>query len=242
MAKLIDIYLEDLQEKRQYELGTKIGEICNDVNPQTKGVVLGALVNNKVKELTYEIYKPKNIRFIDVTHPAGMRMYVRSLTFVLYKAVNELFPGGKFRIEHSISNGLYCRLTDKNIFLAGNDIVRIKNRMKEIVAANLPIKRYEVETQKAIELFEGQGLNEKTSLLLTRGYLYTSVFQLDNQIDYYYGFLAPSTGVLNVFDLIPYYRGMLLLMPRRDNPCEVEQMIPQEKMLKEEHSLKDIGF
>lgn len=232
MGKLIDIYLEDIQEKRKYELGTTISEIFQDVKPKLRGVVLGALVNNKLKELAYEIYKPKSIRFIDVTHPAGMRMYVRSLTFVLYKAVNELFPGAKFRIEHSISNGLYCRLTDKNILLSSKDVVLIKKRMREIVEANMPFIRYEVETEKAVEMFESQGLNEKTSLLRTRGYLYTSVFQLDSQIDYFYGFVAPATGILKVFDLIPYYRGMLLLMPRRDNPLATEKMISQEKMLK----------
>ncbi|MFA8432952.1 MAG: nucleoside kinase [Marinifilaceae bacterium] len=232
MGRLIDIYLEDIQKKCPYELGTSLYKLAEDVQPKLKGPVLGAMVNNKIKELNYEIYKPKNVKFIDATHPAGMRMYLRSMTFILYKAVNELFPGIRFRIEHSISNGLYCRLMSKNVFLSGEDIQSIKNRMQEIVDADLPFVREELETEKAIEMFESRGLMEKTALLRTRGNLYTSVYHLEDHIDYFYGFLAPSTGCLKVFDLIPYYQGMLLLMPHRDDPGTVQQMIPQEGMLK----------
>lgn len=232
MGKLIDIYFEDLDQKRSYAVGTDLQTILKDVNPNLKGDVLGAMVNNKLKELTYEIYKPKNVRFIDLTHPAGRRMYIRSLCFVLYKAVNDLYPGAGFRLEHSISNGLYCRLTDKNIVLSEENIANIKNRMQEIIAADLPFVREEIETEKAIEIFESQGLKEKTDVFKTRGNLYTSVYRLGDNADYFYGFLVPSTGVLRVFDLVDFYRGMLLMSPKREEPLVAESQIKQEKMLK----------
>ncbi|WP_321309686.1 nucleoside kinase [Marinifilum fragile] len=232
MGKLIDIYFEDLDEKRSYAVGTDLQTILSDVDIKLNGPVLGAMVNNKVKELTYEIYKPKNIRFVDLTHPAGRRMYIRSLCFVLYKAVRDLYPGEGFRLEHSVSNGLYCRLTDKNIVLTPVDIDNIKSRMKEIIAADMPFIREEIETEKAIEIFENQGLKEKTGLLRTRGNLYTSVYHLSDCADYFYGYLVPSTGVLKVFDLQHFYRGMLLMSPKRDEPSVVEERIDQEKMLK----------
>lgn len=232
MGKLIDIYFEDLDEKRSYAVGTNLQTILSDVDIKLNGPVLGAMVNNKVKELTYEIYKPKNIRFVDLTHPAGRRMYIRSLCFVLYKAVRDLYPGTGFRLEHSVSNGLYCRLTDKNIILTPVDIDNIKSRMKEIIAADMPFIREEIETEKAIEIFENQGLKEKTGLFRTRGNLYTSVYHLSDCADYFYGYLVPSTGVLKVFDLQHFYRGMLLMSPKRDEPSVVEERIDQEKMLK----------
>jgi len=232
MGKLIDIYFEDLDQKRSYAVGTDLQTILKDVNPKLKGDVLGAMVNNKLKELTYEIYKPKNVRFIDLIHPAGRRMYIRSLCFVLYKAVNDLYPGAGFRLEHSISNGLYCRLTDKNIVLSEENIANIKNRMQEIIAADLPFVREEIETEKAIEIFESQGLKEKTDVFKTRGNLYTSVYRLGENADYFYGFLVPSTGVLRVFDLVHFYRGMLLMSPKREEPSVVESQVKQEKMLK----------
>jgi len=232
MGKLIDIYFEDLDQKRSYAVGTDLQTILKDVNPKLKGDVLGAMVNNKLKELTYEIYKPKNVRFIDLIHPAGRRMYIRSLCFVLYKAVNDLYPGAGFRLEHSISNGLYSRLTDKNIVLSEEDIANIKNRMQEIIAADMPFVREEIETEKAIEIFESQGLKEKTDVFKTRGNLYTSVYRLGENADYFYGFLVPSTGVLRVFDLVHFYRGMLLMSPKREEPSVVESQVKQEKMLK----------
>ncbi len=232
MGKLIDIYFEDIKEKRSYPVGTDLQTILKDLVLEKKGEILGAMVNNKMKELTYEIYKPKNVTFVDGTHPDGRRMYVRSLCFLLYKAVHDLYPGAGFRVEHSISNGLYCRLTDKNIILTPPDIDAIKNRMHEIVEQDLPFVREEMETEKAIELFESQGLKEKTSLFKTRGNLYTSVYHLGDSVDYFYGFLIPSTGSLKVFDLLPFSRGMLLVTPGRRDASVLEEVIPQEKMLK----------
>ena len=231
MGKLISIYIEDLDEKRFYPLGTSLQTILDDVSSQLNMTVLGAIVNNKLKELTYEIYKPKNVKFIDYTDPAGKRMYMRSLTFILYKAIQDVLPNVGFRVEHSISNGLYCRIKDKNTILTQESIAKIKLRMLEIVKADIPFERQEMETEKAIELFESQGLHEKTNLLLTRGNIYTSVYKLDTTVDYFYGFLLPRTGLLEVFDLQHYYNGMLLLPPDKKNPSEAKQILQQEKML-----------
>jgi len=232
MGKLIDIYFDNIKEKRSYPVGTDLLTILADVKPQLNGEVLGAMVNNKLKELTYEIYKPKNVTFVDGTHPDGRRMYVRSLCFMLYKAVHDLYPGSSFRVEHSISNGLYCRITNKNIMLAPENVENVKKRMLEIVEADIAFVREEMETEKAIELFESQALKEKTSLFRTRGNLYTSVYHLGDSIDYFYGFLVPSTSMLKVFDLLPFAQGMLLMTPGRRDTSATETFVPQEKMLK----------
>ena len=232
MGQLVSIYIEDLDEKRSYPVGTSLQIILNDISPLLNTKVLGAMVNNKLKELTYEIYKPKKIKFIDYKHPAGKRMYMRSLTFILYKAVQEVYPNVGFRVEHSISNGLYCRIKDKNTILTQEGVDKIKQKMLELVKANIPFERNEIETETAIELFESQGLNEKTKLLRTRGNLYTSVYKLDNTVDYFYGFLLPCTGLVDLFDLKHYYNGMLLLAPDKKDPSVVEPILEQEKMLK----------
>ncbi|WP_372640388.1 nucleoside kinase [Ancylomarina sp.] len=231
MGKLICIYIEDLNEKRSYPIGTSLQTILDEISPLLNMKVLGAMVNNNSKELTYEIYKPKNIKFIDYTHPAGRRMYMRSLTFILYKATQEVYPGAGLRVEHSISNGVYCRIKDKNILLTQEGVEKIKQKMIDLVKADFPFERNEIETEKAIELFESQGLTEKTKLLRTRGNLYTSVYKLDTTVDYFYGFLLPSTGLVDVFDLQHYHSGMLLLAPNKKNPSEVETLLEQEKML-----------
>jgi uridine kinase len=151
---------------------------------------------------------------------------------MLYKAVHDLYPKASFRVEHSISNGLYCRITDKSIILTPVDVENIKQRMLEMIEADLPFIREEIETEKAIELFEAQGLKEKTSLFRTRGSLFTSVYHLGDSVDYFYGFLVPSTGKLKVFDLLSFAQGMLLMTPGRRDTSVTETFIPQEKMLK----------
>jgi uridine kinase len=231
MGKLISIYIEDLNKKRSYPVGTSLQTILNEIAPLLNVKVLGAIVNNKLKELTYEIYKPKNIKFIDYTHPAGKRMYMRSLTFILYKAVQEVYPNAGLRVEHSISNGVYCRIKDKNILLTQEGVNKIKQKMIDLIKADIPFERNEIETEKAIEMFESQGLTEKTKLLRTRGNLYTSVYKLDTTVDYFYGFLLPCTGLVDIFDLQHYYNGMLLLAPNKKDPSVVESILQQKKML-----------
>ena len=196
------------------------------------GPVLGAMVNNTLKELCYEIYKPKTIRFIDYTHKDGRRMYTRSLSMVLYKAVKDLFPKCELKIEHSVSRGYYCELVNLDLDIENHfhAIQNIKQRMQEIIKADLPIKREEVETQKALKIFDELGLHDKSTLLRSRVQMYTSVYTLDNVSDYFYGHLVQSTGTLGNFDLVKYYDGMLLIIPKADKPDELEEIVLQNKL------------
>ena len=228
----IEIICENTGCRNYYPIGTSLGEIAEDINVNLAQPVVGALVNNKLKELTYQIYKPKKVRFIDITHDDGMRMYTRSLIFVMFKAVSELYPKSELSVRHPISNGLYCTLEKDNIFLTELDVIKIKERMKSIINANIPIRRKEMLTEEAIELFEKHNLQAKTSLLKTRGNVFTSVYYLEDMVDYYYGHLIPSTGYLEVFDLEPFYNGMLLQLPDQENPGQLKPYVQQKKLLK----------
>jgi uridine kinase len=190
--------------------------------------ILGAYVNNKLRELNYEVYHPKTIEFIVITRPDGMRMYIRSLSLVLYKAVSELYPNARLRIEHSVSKGTYCSVEGEDLTI--EDVMAIQNRMKEIIDSDTPFIRHEEETEEVIKRFEQQNQKDKTALIRHRGQLYTSYHQLEKYIGLYYGYLVPSTGYLKVFDLIKYYNGMLLQIPKRKQPDELEDIVVQNKM------------
>lgn len=228
----IEIICENTGCRNQYPIGTTLGEIAEDVDVHLKNPIVGALVNNKLKELTYQVYKPKKVRFIDVTHDDGMRMYNRSLIFVLFKAVCELYPKSELSVRHPISNGIYCTLEKDNIFLTELDIEKIRQRMEAIIEADMPFEREEMLTEEAIDIFEKHNLQAKTSLLKTRGNVFTSVYYLDGTVDYFYGHLVPSTGFLKVFDLQPFYNGMLLRLPDQENPGQLRPYIQQKKLLK----------
>lgn len=229
MKKQVELIIENNQIQKKYPIGTSLAEVVKEIDHGLKNPPLGALVNNKIKELSYVVYKPKTIRFIDITHPDGMRMYIRSLSFVLIKAVHDINPGYKLKIEHSVSKGFFCEI--ENLPDIPIDLVfEIGNRMREIIKSDIPFERVEMPTVKALELFKKEGFDDKVQILKTRPQLYTSVYYLNDNIDYFYGFLVPSTGVLKVFDLNKYYHGMLLMFPKHNNPAEVEEIILQDKM------------
>ncbi len=228
----IEIFCENTDRYYHFPLGTTLKEIEEEIKPELSADALAALVNHELKDLSYQIIKPKKVEFIDVTSLDGISVYIRSLCFVLYKAILRLYPGTKFRMEHFISNGLYCKLEDKSIIITEEDIEIIKQYMQEIIEENLPFTRDTMETDIAIKLFEEKGLSEKRQLLETRKQLYTSVYRLNADIDYFYGVLAYSTGALNNFDLLHFHQGVLLMYPDKDNPGELLPFIPQEKMFK----------
>ncbi|MEA3445816.1 MAG: nucleoside kinase [Bacteroidota bacterium] len=232
MTKLVQIHFEGTNIKKEYPVGTTLSDIIKDLDYDSKKPILGALVNNELRELSYSIYKPKTIKFINYIHPDGRRMYVRSLSMVLYKACHDLFPNLQFKIYHAISKGLYCELQGSKMSVESHFqvVVDILDRMKEIIDNDLPFEREEIETQEATKIFEEFGLIDKIKLMQTRQQMYTSVYKLDNVVDYYYGHLVPSTGYLKDFDLVKYYDGMLLMYPQKENPDKLEDLIDQDKL------------
>ena len=195
-----------------------------------QGDAVCVLVNNKVEDLHYPVFSPKHIEFIDITNNAGYRVMTRSLCMVLYKALNDLYPGKRLCIQHSISNGHYCQIKHEEDFLSAEVIAQLKQRMTEIIEADLPFKRRERLTTDVIEMFRKQGLKDKVRLLEGFNQLYTVYYKLDDICDSFFGPLVPSTGMLKVFDLVPYERGMLLLGPDRKQLDQVIRWEPQPKL------------
>ncbi len=227
---MIQIICKNSKTKKEYPLGTTLKQIADNENIKLNYPILGAFVNNKLKELTYNIYKPKTVEFIDITHPDGIRVYTRSLMFVLQKAVNDVIPGRRLKIEHAISKGYYCEVEGMNGSLTIDLIFAIGDRMRKIIKDDIPFIRKEMLSTEAIALFNKVGMKEKVRLFESRPQLYTSVYSLDKTIDYFYGYLMISTGNLKVFDLVKYYDGMLLIAPKPSNPSECEDIIIQDKL------------
>jgi len=210
--------------------GTSLNEVIIKFGVKTNFPILGALVNNELQELTFEIFHPVAVQFIDISHPDGKRMYMRGLSFVLYKAVHEHFPNSQLRINHSISKGVYCKINASDAELTLQDVADIKQRMVDIVNDDLPFIRVEEETEEIIRKFETHGLTDKIGLLKHRGRNFSSYYKLDGHIDAFYGYMIPSTGYLQVFDLNKYFNGMLLQIPQKDHPAQVENLVVQNKL------------
>lgn len=231
MEKKVTIYCKNTGSYHQYPFGTSLIEIYHDLGIKLKYQVVAARVNYKVEDLNFLLYKPKDVEFIDSSTPSGMRVYVRSLTMVLGKAISELYPNAALRIEHPISKGYYCTLDTFNEPLTPEIINNIKEKVKDIIARNEVIVCEEKQTKVVKELFAKQmNQKDKISLFETFGTPYCRYFRMGEYYDYFNGVLMPSTGYLNLFDLVPYYDGMLLRVPNRDNPVDLEEMMYLPKM------------
>lgn len=228
--KTITISCENTGCNYNVEAGMTLKEIKKIIYPENHNHILGALINHQLKDLQYIVMNPLKVNFIDITTLDGYSVYSRSLIFVLYKAVSNIFPRKSLRTEYVISNGIYCRLGNKDLSLEPEIVDSLRNEMQKIIDANIPIIREDVPTEKAVQIFRKQGFKDKADLMETRGKLYTSLYYLDGLSDYFYGTLAPSTGCLKTFDLIPYKNGMLLRLPDRHNPQELLPVIPQDKL------------
>ena len=228
----LKIYCKNTEEYIPISGGDTLLDVYNSLRQRIQVDALCALVNNKVEDLRYPVYGPKHVQFIGQEHALARRAYVHSLCMVLYKAINDLFPGKRLRIEHSISGGFYCRLKHETQPLKASQVAAIKQRMREIVDEGLEFQRRERLTADVIEMFRQQGLNDKVRLLETVGDLYTVYYKLGDIIDSFYEPLVNNTSKLQVFDLVPYQAGMLLLPPDRQCLDQPAKVIPMPKMFK----------
>ncbi len=230
MEQMLQICCKNNNNYKQFPIGSSLLEIYEGFNLNFPNQVVSAKVNNKATGLDFRVYTNVDVEFLDVCDPSGMRTYVRSLCFILYKAVSELYPTGKLYVEHPVSKGYFCNLRiDRPIDL--EVVTAIKQRMQEIVAENIPFQRVECHTSEAVRIFRERGMMDKVKLLETSGSLYTYYYKLGDTIDYYYGNLLPGTGFIGLFDLVKYYDGLLLRIPNKKNPTHLEEVVKQEKML-----------
>ncbi|MDR0738419.1 MAG: nucleoside kinase [Prevotellaceae bacterium] len=191
--------------------------------------ILAALVDHQLKALSYAVYNPHTIRFVDISHPDGMRTYQRSLSFLLQKAVHDVAPHRTLLIKYSVLNGLYCAFNDNEVI--DDALLReIEKRMRELVAADMPFTRKKCPTEEATNVFMRNNQPEKALLHKTLGHFYTSLYGLDGYYDHFYGPLAPSTSYVKVFALSMYKDGFVVRPPHPGRPDNVVPIKVQPKL------------
>lgn len=230
MEHMLQICCKNNNISKEFPIGSSLLEIYNGFNLAMPYGVVSAKVNNVVEGLNFRVYNNKDVEFLDVTSASAMRTYVRSLCFVMCKAVEDLYPNGDFIMEHPVSKGYYICLTiGREIGL--DDVIRLKQRMQEIIDQDIPFHRFEAHTSDVAELFKMKGREDKVRLVNSTGKLYSHYYTLGECVDYYYGCLLPSTGFIKKWDLVKYYDGVLLRVPKQSNPNELEDIVKQDKML-----------
>ena len=229
MSETITIYCKNNNTYKDVPIGSSLLDIYTTVGAPLRYRPMNAQVNNKTESLNFRCWQPKDIEFIDYTQLSGLRTYVRSLCHIFSKAVYDIWPTATLNLEHPVSKGYYCVIHNgKNIDL--ETIEKIKKRMWELIDADLPFLHKSVRTVDAAVLFRERGMNDKARLIETAGLPYTSYYELEGYINFFYGCLTPSTGYIQLFDLEPYMDGVLLRIPKQTDPMELQPVIKQDKM------------
>ena len=242
MEKMVKVHVLNNDTTVEVPIGSNLEDVYEKSGYTMYFGPLSAHVNNKVEGMHYRVYKQKEVEFLDITSSSGSRAYTRSLFFVLCKAVHELFTKCKVAIDIPVSNGYYVNLSiGRPITL--DDVGAIRRRMQEIIDAAMPIHRYETTTEEAIKMFDILHNRSKVKLLKSTGRLYTTYYDIDGYVDYYYGSLLTNTSQIYLFGVEKYYDGLLLRLPSREHPSELGEMTHQDKMFgifKEHHQWQEI--
>ncbi len=230
MATKILIHCDNPATCIEVDAGTTLSDIAALTGAQCPYPIIAGYVNNRLQELCRPIYESSSIRFVDRTSFSGSRVYERTVSLIMQKAVEDLFPENHLRIRHSLgAHGFYCEV-DGIEGLSTSQIKAIDRRMHEIIEFDMPIVRTKRPTSEVRDIYLERGYLDKVQLLDTRPRLYSAVYQLDRTYGYFYGSLAPSSGYVDLFDLRSYHKGALLALPQRDKPSQIAPSFHQEKL------------
>lgn len=237
MKQTVKIRCKNNGETKEIAIGSTLKEAYEAFGLSMEFGPINATVNNRTEGLNYRLYHNKDVEYFDLHSATGERCYMRTLFFVLCKSVHDLYPDSKVVIDIPVSNGYYCNLMLGHD-VTETDVTRIRERMRQLIDAKLPIRRYEVPTEEAVRIFSSRGDKAKAKLLRSTGKLYTTYYEIDDYVDNFYGSLLINTSQLTIFGLEKYFDGALLRLPSRQNPAELGALIRQDKMFdifKEQH-------
>ena len=238
---MIDILCTNDNKTISVKAGSNLLKIAQEnyayiTDPKTKVKypVLAALVDNKLKELSFCIYRKAKVEFIGYNHADGCRTYMRSLLFLLQKAVRKLFPSYVLLVDHSLPSGMYCELLDKPhgspVALSAKDIAALERSMRRDVKTNLRFSKTRVLAEEACKVYLSQNQPDKAALLESLGKYTCNLYSLGDCRDSFHGPLVPYTGMLTNFALAPFNKGLIILMPSIRDFNKLNAMKPQSKI------------
>ena len=227
---MIKIHCVNTKTSKTFPEGTTLMDMLPEFEFERPYPILCAKVNNVSQGLKYKAFNSRQVEFLDYTSYLGRSVYCNSLCFLFCKASRDIFPGCRVVIRRPISKGYYCNIIKADsTHITESELEKIKERMHEIVDADMPFRRHEVRTEEAVELFENLGQEDKVKLLNTTGDVYVNYYTLDGTPDHYYEALLASTGYLKVWSIEMYRDGLLLRVPNRHKPEELAPFCEQPK-------------
>ena len=219
-------------KEKLYEEGIKYEIIAKEYQHLYKEPIALVIINGKIRELMKRVDRDCELTFATYGDAIGHKTYVRSAIMLLMKAIKDVAgyeTAAETKVEFAIGAGYYCRFR-KGFSLDEKQIVRVKERMQELVEADLAITKKAYPAEEAVALFKKYGMNDKVKLFRYRRSSTINVYCLGDYYDYYYGYMLPSTGYISCFDLLAYENGLILLLPEKEEPEKLPVFEPRKKL------------
>ena len=230
MKKKLTVYVEGIGDV-SIEEKSKLEDISKLVFGENYKDYLGARVSNQIFHLNKRVEEGMKIRFIDSSDIDGHRIYTKTISAVFIMACKKLFPNRTVKIEHFLGAGLYTEFEEGHT-ICFKDVEKIQNKMVEIISKDYPIIREEVSREKAIKIFEEKGYQDKVRLFKTLEREKTDIYTINDHVDTFHGYLAPSTGYINLFKLKYYYPGVIIIFPTMSSYYKLPEFKEQKKLAK----------
>ena len=241
----MEIYCKNNGKTGSFNPGVTFSEIFSSMDISLRSCPMCVYANGIVKDMETKVYEDCDVEFLDATTSTGARSCLLGLVFVLYKAISELYPGGRMRVSNAISKGFYCPV-EIGRELTDDDVTLISERMGSIIGRCIPFVKHTAHTSQVADIMEKSGRKDNARLLRSIGTIYSSYYTLEDLPDWFFGVLPPHTGCLKVFGLEPMAGGVLVRLPDKNNPDQLEPMVRQDKMFgifKEHHDwMRILGF
>lgn len=221
----------------EVQKGLLLAELTGSIAEKWPHTIVAGIINNTIRDLHCSLDVDCEVELVDTSTEAGLRIYRRSVSFLLIKACRDLFPDRTLMIKHTLSNGLFCEFL--GYATTDNEIEQIQERMKVMVAQDLPIKKYLVENEEARRIFAEQKQEDKVKLLRYRDKEAAHVYELDGFVEYFYGYMVNRTGILSKFKLLYLSPGMILRTPEVDDIDLVKPYHEQKKLAMIHQEAKD---
>jgi uridine kinase len=228
--EVINVYVDGYGD---YSLsqGSTLLQLSKEIHGDSYKKYLGARINNEIYNLDKLVLPDMKIKFLDIKDNDGDRIYTKTISAVFIMACKELYKDIDVSIEHFLGPGLYAEFeNDRNISFS--KIKEIENKMREIIEKDYPIIRTDCPKEEAINIFKEAGYDDKVRLLKSIDKERASIYRINDHVDSFHGYLAPSTGFVKDFKLKYYYPGVIILFPRKNNDYNMYNFIEQKKLAK----------
>lgn len=196
----------------------------------TEKTVVAAICNGALRELTYPIETDSTVKPITLCSTDGVRIYQRSLAFILRTAAHNLFGDTKLALNHDLPFGALYGTVTNGPPLTLEQIGLLKTAVQTLIDNDLPIKRAEVPLKEAIAVFKAQQDDDMLRLLESREKDYVTLYTLGDVQDYFFGYMIPSTSYITLWDIEPTEGGFLLRYPRPDTATVLKKVSDVSKL------------